>query len=189
MNRNTKTAAIIGGVVAGMVALSFAAVPAYKTFCQITGFDGTTQRATEGAREVLKREVTVRFDATIAQGLPWSFKPQQVSQTSKIGETNLAYYTATNNSDEPVIGTATFNVQPAKAGLYFRKIECFCFTEQVLQPGETMDMPVTYFVDPEISNEDNLDDVHTITLSYTFYRDEKAEARELAAVDSGETGR
>ena len=181
MTSNSRTALIICGVVAGMVGLSFAAVPAYRAFCQVTGFDGTTQRASEGSRVVLERQITVRFDGTTAPDLPWSFKPQQVEQTSKIGETNLAYYTATNNSDEPVIGTATFNVQPAKAGLYFRKIECFCFTEQVLQPGETIDMPVTYFVDPELDGARNLDDVHTITLSYTFYRDDKAEARELAA--------
>lgn len=182
MNANSRTAMIVGGVVIGMVGLSFAAVPAYKTFCQITGFDGTTQRASEGARTVIDREITVRFDGSTAEGLPWQFKPQQVSQTSNVGETNLAYYTATNESDQPVIGTATFNVQPAKAGLYFRKIECFCFTEQVLQPGETMDMPVTYFIDPAIEEERNLDDVFEITLSYTFYRDEKAEKRELAAL-------
>jgi len=188
MNRNSKTALTVCVVVAGMVGLSFAAVPAYRAFCQITGFDGTTQRASEASRTVIDREITVRFDATTADGLPWHFKPQQVSQTSKVGQTNLAYYTATNNSDEPVIGTATFNVQPAKAGLYFRKIECFCFTEQVLLPGETMDMPVTYFVDPAIEEEDNLDDVFEITLSYTFYRDEKAEARELAALPGQSDG-
>ncbi|NHK26562.1 cytochrome c oxidase assembly protein [Parvularcula flava] len=187
MNRNSKTALTVCVVVAGMVGMSFAAVPAYRAFCQITGFDGTTQRADAPSRTVIDREITVRFDATTADGLPWHFKPQQVSQTSKVGQTNLAYYSATNNSDEPVIGTATFNVQPAKAGLYFRKIECFCFTEQVLLPGETMDMPVTYFVDPAIEDEDNLDDVFEITLSYTFYRDEKAEARELAALP-GQSG-
>lgn len=183
MTRNARTAVIVSGVVVGMVGLSFAAVPAYKTFCQITGFDGTTQRAAEASRTIIDREITVRFDASTAQGLPWEFSPQQVTQTSKVGQTNLAYYTATNNSDEPVIGTATFNVQPAKAGLYFRKVECFCFTEQVLQPGETMDMPVTYFVDPAISDEDNLDEVYEITLSYTFFRDTDAEAQRHAGLD------
>lgn len=188
MNRNSKTALTVCAVVASMVGMSFAAVPAYRAFCQITGFDGTTQRADAPSRTVIDRKVTVRFDATTADGLPWRFKPQQVSQSSKVGQTNLAYYTATNESDEPVIGTATFNVQPAKAGLYFRKIECFCFTEQVLLPGETMDMPVTYFVDPAIEDDDNLDDVFEITLSYTFYRDEKAEQRELAALPAAAEG-
>ena len=167
--KNRKTAAIVAGVVAGMVGLSFAAVPAYRAFCQITGFDGTTQRAEKPADKVLSRKITVRFDATVGQGLPWAFTPEQVSQTLHVGETGLAFYAAENLTDAPVTGRATFNVQPAKAGLYFMKVECFCFTEQKLKPRERVSMPVTYFIDPAIADAPNLDDVNTITLSYTFF--------------------
>ena len=180
MSRNGRTALIVLVVVAAMTGLVAAAPTLYNTFCRVTGWGGTTQRADTGAAAVLDREVTVRFDASVAKGLPWSFRPEQVSQTLKVGETGLAYYEATNASDVPVVGTATFNVQPAKAGLYFMKVECFCFTAQVLQPGETMSMPVTYFIDPEIDEEERLDEVREITLSYTFYRDERAEEELLA---------
>lgn len=166
---NRKTALIIVGVVAGMTALSFAAVPAYRAFCQITGFDGTTQRADKAADSVLTRKMTIRFDATVSDGLPWTFKPEQIDQTLHVGETGLAFYKAVNLTKSAVTGRATFNVQPAKAGIYFKKIECFCFTEQTLKPGESADMPVTYFIDPAIADDPNLDDVQTITLSYTFF--------------------
>lgn len=185
MNPNTRIALIVTLVVLGMVGLSFAAVPLYDTFCRVTGWGGTTQRAEIAPGTVLDRKITVRFDATVSEGLPWHFKPEQVSQTLRIGETGLAYYEATNNADYPVVGTATFNVQPAKAGLYFMKVECFCFTEQVLQPGETMSMPVTYFIDPELTLEERLDEVREITLSYTFYRDEQAE-KALSAQAAGD---
>jgi len=178
MDKNARTALSVSGVVLGMVAMSFAAVPLYRAFCQVTGWGGTTQVADQQADRVLERKVTVRFDASRASGMPWEFKPVQVSQELHIGETGLAYYEATNTSDEPVIGSATFNVQPAKAGQYFMKVDCFCFEEQLLQPGETMLMPVTYFIDPEMDNERNLDEVREITLSYTFYRNEDAEKRE-----------
>ncbi|WP_425410797.1 cytochrome c oxidase assembly protein [Hyphococcus sp.] len=168
-NKNRKTAFFASMAVAGMVAMSFAAVPAYKAFCQVTGWGGTTQRADAGADRTLERSVTVRFDATVGQGLSWSFKPEQVSQTLHIGETGLAFYEAENFTDKPVSGRATFNVSPAKAGIYFRKIECFCFTEQTLQPGEKVSMPVTYFIDPDLAGDENLDDVQTITLAYTFF--------------------
>lgn len=177
---NARVAAIAGAVVVGMLVLVASAPTLYNTFCRVTGWGGTTQVAEAEAGRVLDREVTVRFDATVAKGLPWSFRPEQVSQTLHLGETGLAYYEATNHSDVPVVGTATFNVQPAKAGLYFMKVQCFCFTEQVLQPGETMSMPVTYFVDPEMDDEERLDEVREITLSYTFYRDERAEEERLA---------
>jgi len=167
--KNRKTATVVAGVAAGMVALSFAAVPAYKAFCQITGFDGTTQRADKAADRVLARTITIRFDATVGEGLPWTFKPEQVDQTLHVGETGLAFYSASNLTDRPVTGRATFNVQPAKAGVYFKKIECFCFTEQTLKAGETASMPVTYFIDPAIADAPSLDDVQTITLSYTFF--------------------
>ena len=181
MSANTRVLVIVLSVVAGMTALVAAAPTLYNTFCRVTGWGGTTQVAESGARRVLDREVTVRFDASTAKGLPWSFRPEQVSQTLKVGESGLAYYEATNTSDVPVIGTATFNVQPAKAGLYFMKVECFCFQSQRLEPGETLSMPVVYFIDPEIADEPRLDEVREITLSYTFYRDERAEREMLAA--------
>lgn len=166
---NRKTATIAAAAAVGMVALSFAAVPAYRAFCQITGFDGTTQRADKASDRVIERKITIRFDATVNQGLPWSFKPEQVDQTLHLGETGLAFYRAENLTGAPVTGRATFNVQPAKAGIYFKKIECFCFTEQTLKAGETASMPVTYFVDPSLADDPNLDDVQTITLAYTFF--------------------
>ncbi|MEM7739359.1 MAG: cytochrome c oxidase assembly protein [Pseudomonadota bacterium] len=175
---NLRVAGSVAAGVAGMLALAYAAVPLYETFCRVTGWGGTTQVAERSSNEVLRRKITVRFDASRAQGLPWEFKPAQVTQELRIGETGLAYYEATNISDKPVIGKASYNVQPAKAGLYFMKVECFCFTEQRLEPGESMLMPVTYFIDPELDDERNLDDVREITLSYTFYRDTEAEKRD-----------
>jgi cytochrome c oxidase assembly protein subunit 11 len=167
--KNKKTAVIVASVVAGMVGLSFLSVPAYRAFCQVTGWGGTTQRAEEGADRTLAREITVRFDGTVSQGLAWRFKPEEPSQTLHIGETGLAFYEAENLADRPVTGRASFNVSPAKAGIYFRKIECFCFTEQTLQPGEKVSMPVTYFVDPDLASDPNLAEVETITLAYTFF--------------------
>lgn len=168
-NKNNKTAIIVAAVVAGMIGMSFAAVPAYRAFCQVTGFGGTTQRAQAGADRTLARQVTVRFDGTVGQGLNWRFKPEQVSQTLHIGETSLAFFEAENLSSKPVTGRATFNVTPEKAGIYFKKIQCFCFTEQTLQPGEKASMPVTYFIDPAMDDDPNLDEVQTITLAYTFF--------------------
>jgi len=167
---NTKLAFVLASVVAGMVGLSFASVPLYKLFCQVTGYGGTTQRAEQGASQVLDRVVTIRFNADNAPDLPWTFRPAQRQMEVKIGETQLAFYRAENKSGRTVTGTATFNVTPAKAGLYFSKLECFCFTEQTLKPGESVDMPVSFFVDPAIKDDRNLDDVKTITLSYTFFQ-------------------
>lgn len=167
-----------------MLGLAVASVPAYRAFCQVTGWGGTTQRAEAGADRVLARDITIRFDATVGKDLPWRFKPEQVDQTLKIGETGLAFYEASNLSDGPIVGRAIFNVSPAKAGAYFNKIECFCFTEQTLQPGETVSMPVTYFIDPALANDRNLDEVETITLAYTFFRYADGEPLgELAQVD------
>lgn len=160
---------IVASVVAAMIVMSFAAVPAYRAFCQVTGWGGTTQRAAAAADRTLARQITIRFDSSVSQGLNWSFKPEQVSQTLHIGETGLAFYEAENRAEAPVVGRATFNVSPAKAGIYFKKIECFCFTEQQLEPGQIVSMPVTYFVDPALADDKNLDDVQTITLSYTFF--------------------
>jgi cytochrome c oxidase assembly protein subunit 11 len=174
---NRRIALIVLATVAGMVGLSYAAVPLYRAFCQVTGWGGTTQQTEVLSDEVLERQVTVRFDATTAADLPWTFKPEQLEQSSHIGEAKLAFYEATNNSDRPIVGTASFNVQPAKAGIYFMKVECFCFTEQVLQPGESVRMPITYYVDPEMDDNPRLDEVREITLSYTFYRNLVAEER------------
>lgn len=169
--RNTRVALIAACIVAGMVGLAYASVPLYKLFCQVTGFGGTPKINTNAYDlPILDREMTVRFDATTAPGLPWRFEPAQKDVHFKIGEENLIFYRATNTSDQPVVGTATFNVTPFKAAPYFNKIQCFCFTEQRLEPGQTVDMPVTFFVDPAIADDVNLDEVQEITLSYTFFK-------------------
>lgn len=151
--------------------LSFAAVPLYRIFCQVTGFGGTTQRAEASVPVVIDREITVRFNADIDANLPWSFAPVQQTQTIRIGERVLAAYRAENQSDQPVTGMATYNVTPHEAGPYFHKIACFCFEQQTLQPGQVANMPVSYYIDPEIANDPNLDGVKQITLSYTFFND------------------
>ncbi len=166
------TALVLASVVAGMVGVSFAAVPLYRLFCQVTGFAGTTQTAVAAPAEALDRVITVRFNADIGKRLPWRFRPDQVAMELQVGEQGLAFFTAANTSDETVTGHAVFNVTPLKAGRYFTKIQCFCFDKQVLEPGQSASMPVTFFVDPEIADDPNLDDVSTITLSYTFFRTE-----------------
>ena len=168
-DRNARIALICVGLVAGMGALSYAAVPLYDAFCRVTGFGGTTQRAPSIAGEVLDRPMTIQFDASRARDMPWDFKPMQFSQTLKIGEMGLALYEAHNPTNREITGMATYNVSPLKAGIYFNKIECFCFQEQVLAPGERVEMPVAYFVDPAIADDPLLDDVTAITLSYTFH--------------------
>ncbi|CAM5510360.1 cytochrome c oxidase assembly protein subunit 11 [Aquamicrobium terrae] len=171
-NRQKSNRVVAGVCVAffvGMVGMAYAAVPLYSIFCQVTGYGGTTRRATEQyADKVLDREITIRFDANTA-GVPWQFKPVQRSVTIKIGETGQAHYTATNLLTTPTTGHASFNVVPELAGAYFNKVECFCFTDQTLQPGETADMPVVFYVDPDIVNTPELKDIKTITLSYTMF--------------------
>lgn len=167
--RNRNVAVACAGVFAGMVGLSYAAVPLYQLFCQVTGYGGTTQRAEQYSDTILDRTITVRFDANTNGGLPWDFKPVQRSVEMKIGETMQVAYMAKNLAGTETAGTATFNVSPALAGAYFNKVECFCFTEQALQPGQSYEMPVLFFVDPEIVNVPELKDLKTITLSYTFY--------------------
>ena len=164
-----KTAALRVGVAVTMGALSFAAVPFYSWFCRVTGFAGATVSATTGADRVLDRTVTIRFDASTDRALPWHFKPAVREMKLKIGETGLAFYEASNPTDRPVAGRATYNVTPDLAGGYFTKIDCFCFTMQVLEPGETVMMPVTFYVDPDMVDDDEAKFIHTITLSYTFY--------------------
>ncbi|MBT3702650.1 MAG: cytochrome c oxidase assembly protein [Alphaproteobacteria bacterium] len=167
--RNAATGLVLAGVALGMVGMAFAAVPLYSLFCQVTGYGGTSQVAVAAPGAVEGRMITVQFDASIASGMPWKFKPVQREITVRIGEEHLAFYSAHNPLKRKVMGTATYNVTPHKAGPYFSKIDCFCFTEQVLEPGQTVEMPVSFFVDPDILNDPGLDDVRTITLSYTFF--------------------
>lgn len=155
-------------VVGGMVGASYAAVPLYRIFCQVTGFGGTPNIARGPSATVSDRMMNVRFDSMV-NGLDWTFQPVKREVRVRVGETMVAFFRAHNNSDQPVTGAATFNVTPDKAGSYFSKIQCFCFTEQRLEPGQSVDMPVSFFVDPAISGDVNLDDVETITLSYTFF--------------------
>jgi len=169
LNSNGKVAVICAGVAAGMIGLAYASVPLYSLFCSVTGYGGTTQRVAAPSHEVLDRMVTVRFDSNVAPGLDWEFTPAVTSMKLHIGENALAIYRATNHSKVPVVGTATFNVTPEQAGGFFNKIQCFCFTEQRLEPGETVDMPVSFYVDPAIVNDVDGAFIRTITLSYTFY--------------------
>ena len=176
--RSTLTAVVLFGVVAGMTGLAFASVPLYQLFCQVTGFGGTPQvgLSEENGPVVSDRRITVRFDANVSPSLPWRFKPEQREVNVKIGESSLAVYEAANLGERPITGHATFNVTPYKAAQYFVKVACFCFDDQTLEAGQRVDMPVSFYVDPEILNDVNTRDVKTITLSYTFFRSEQDEA-------------
>ena len=171
-----RTVAALVGIIVVMGALAYASVPLYRLFCQVTGFGGTTQRAERAAGPVLDREIEIRFNADISDDLAWSFRPVERTLKARVGEEMLAFYRAENIGSEVLVGSATFNVTPLKAGQYFSKIECFCFTEQRLGPGESADMPVSFFVDPAIAEDPSLDDVSTITLSYTFFKVREREA-------------
>jgi len=168
MGRGLMVPVICVGIVVGMAGLAYAAVPLYRLFCQITGFGGTTQTAEAASDVILDREMKVRFDANV-NGLKWDFKPGEIEVTLKVGENKLAYYSAMNISDVTTTGTSTFNVTPLEVGAYFSKVQCFCFTEQTLAAGESIQMPVSFFIDPAIADDPELDDVKTITLSYTFF--------------------
>ena len=167
--RNRLTASAVLAVAVGMVGLAYAAVPLYQAFCKATGYGGTTQTAIVAPTEVAARVVTVRFNTDVAGDLPWRFEPEQRAVDVHVGEETLAFFSAENRSDHPIRGVAAFNVTPDKAGIYFDKIACFCFTEQTLQPGQKVDMPVSFFVDPKLLKDRNLDEVSEITLSYTFF--------------------
>ena len=167
-NRNTRTALLMALIVAAMVGLAFASVPLYRMFCEYTGFDGTPQRA-ERAPGAIAGEVGVRFDANVHPGLPWKFEPEQTTVRVKPGAQTKIYYRAENLSAKTITGQAVFNVSPDQVGKYFKKIECFCFTQQTLKPGETADMPVVFFVDPRIEKDPDTRNIDEITLSYTFY--------------------
>jgi cytochrome c oxidase assembly protein subunit 11 len=174
--RNGATAIVLCAVAAGMIGMSYAAVPLYRLFCQVTGFGGTTQVSKAATGAVSDRVITVRFDANTGGDLPWRFRPVQPRVDVRIGEETLAFYRAENQSGRRVVGTATFNVTPHKAGPYFDKIDCFCFTEQALDPGETAEMPVSFYIDPAVLEDPDLDDVTTITLSYTFFEKESGDS-------------
>lgn len=184
---NGRVAAGLGGIVVLMVGLSFAAVPLYRWICQVTGFGGTTMRAEKAPGVVGDRVVTVRFNADVASnGLPWRFEAVEKHVDVRVGEERLVFYRATNTGNVPVVGQATYNVTPHKAAQYFNKIACFCFVEQELKPGESIEMPVSFFVDPAFAEDPKLRDVTTITLSYTFFR---ADAQPQASQAQGEQAR
>lgn len=188
VSRNAKTGLALSLLVCAMVGLAFASVPLYRLFCQVTGYGGTTQVASEAPESVSERRITVRFNADVNPELPWRFAPVQREVILRVGEPGLAFYRAVNLSDRPVTGTATFNVTPLKAGQYFDKTQCFCFDEQRLEAGQEVDMGVSFFVDPAILEDRNLDDVTTITLSYIFFRSVTDEAgAEQAAAAAGES--
>jgi len=169
-HRNGATVLLLVSVVAGMVGLSFASVPLYRLFCQATGLGGTTQRAVTAPAKAAEAVVTVRFDAETAPDLDWEFRPLQSMVTVHPGEQRQIFFRAVNRTAEPMTGSATYNVTPAKAGIYFDKLQCFCFSEQHLAVGESADMAVVFFVDPDILTDPNTSDVRTITLSYTMFR-------------------
>jgi len=185
--RNRYIFAGLIGMVVAMNGLAFAMVPAYRAFCQQFGFAGTplVKETLPEASAAVDRPITVRFDSNIDPSLHWRFKPLQRSVELKVGESGLAFFEAENHEDRPVTGTATFNVTPLKAAPYFVKIECFCFTEQTLDPGQSVQIPVTFFVDPDFAEDRHMEDVTTITLSYTFFHDQDADvAPEAAAVQT-----
>jgi cytochrome c oxidase assembly protein subunit 11 len=167
--RDIAVAAACGVFVAGMVGLSFAAVPLYNWFCRTTGFAGTTQVATAGPATVLDRRIEVRFDANVSSGLPWRFEPDETAIELRIGDVVTINYRVTNESAHETIGQASYNVSPPTVGAYFAKINCFCFTEQRLAPGETREMPVVFFVDPALAKDADQDGLSTIVLSYTMF--------------------
>jgi cytochrome c oxidase assembly protein subunit 11 len=168
-SKNKRVAAMATGLVVAMVGLAYASVPLYRLFCQVTGFGGTTQVADAAAAIGTSQDISIRFDANVSADMGWAFKPVQNKLTVKIGEPSMAYYTATNASSETVTGTAMFNVTPPEAGIFFNKIECFCFTEQTLKPGQTVELPVQFFVDAALLEDADTKSIREITLSYTFY--------------------
>jgi len=175
--RNLRTGLMAFAGALAMLGLGYASVPLYRLFCQVTGFGGTTMIASESqaaraAAAATGQKISIRFDGTSAMGMPWTFRPTQATDTVTIGERDIATYVARNDSDQTITGMATFNVEPEQAGKYFNKVQCFCFTEQTLLPGQEVTMPVLYFVDPAMLDDPNMKGVEQITLSYTFHRAE-----------------
>lgn len=186
-SRHGVVALALAGLVATMLGLAFASVPLYRLFCQATGFGGVPQRADRAPNEILDRTIRIRFDANVDRSLPWTFLPDQRVMDVKIGDTALAFFKATNNTDAAVTGRAVFNVAPELAGRYFTKIECFCFKQQTLAAHASAEMPVTFFVDPKIVDDEDTKSISEITLSYTFYRSDK-EPGIAAAPPAGNSG-
>jgi cytochrome c oxidase assembly protein subunit 11 len=187
-SRNRRVGLYALGLALAMIGLGFASVPLYRLFCQVTGFNGTTQRVSEAEAGRFKASgfaMSIRFDANVERMMPWQFRPEQVTQEVTLGGRRMAIYLAKNLSNEPVTGTATFNVEPAQAGRYFNKVQCFCFTEQTLAPGQEMRMPVVFFVDPRIKDDPDARDIEQITLSYTFHPVQKTAA---VALDQAKVG-
>lgn len=185
--RNRVIGLSAAGVMAGMVGLAFASVPLYRMFCQVTGYNGTVQvggGAAPGATAAAK-VLTIRFNANTHPGLPWRFGPDQPSLPLRVGEEGMAYYHARNLSDRPVTGVATYNVTPEVAGKYFHKTACFCFDEQTLEPGQRVDMPIAFWVDPKIAEDPNTREIRTITVSYTFFRSLDDAERSGALANAG----
>ena len=179
VDRNARLAWSLVCVVGGMLALAYAAVPLYEMFCRVTGFGGTPVIAQAGDHPLLERTVRVRFDSNVDSNLPWRFEPLEREVKVQLGEEKLVFYRATNLSQRPIVGTATYNVTPEPAGPWFNKVQCFCFNEQLLKPGQSVDMPVIFFVDPEMDKDRRYDNVHTITLSYTFFEAKTERAKTL----------
>ena len=177
--RNRRMALSVLMLAAGMLALGYASVPLYRIFCQVTGFGGTTQRVTQAEAAAVQaignRTISIRFDSNVDPNLPWEFRPEQVTDTVTIGARDMAIFIARNLSDKPVKGVASFNVEPEQTGIYFNKVQCFCFSEQTLQPGQQVRMPVLYYIDPKILDDENAKGVEQITLSYTFHRAKDSE--------------
>ena len=182
-SRYSITGLSLAALVVGMVGLSYAAVPLYDLFCRATGYGGTTMVATEVPNQIGEREMTVRFNADVNRDLPWRFHPVKGSVTVRLGEPTLAFYRVENTSDRLIVGTAAYNVTPLTAGEYFSKIDCFCFTEQVLQPGEVAELPVSFFVDPSIADDPKMDRINTLTLSYTFFEVGNSKREQVSSAD------
>ncbi len=186
-NRNRKTATLALIFALAMLGLGYASAPLYRLFCQVTGLGGTTQRVSEAEAKqvaITGKPIVMRFDANVDRGLPWQFRPEKVTSKINLGGRHIAIYLARNTSNQPITGRATFNVVPEQAGKYFNKVQCFCFTEQTLQPGEEVRMPVVYFVDPKIIDDPDARNIEEITLSYTFHVD----TSEGKALDPAKTG-
>ena len=189
-DKNARLAWTLAAAVSGMLALAYAASPLYDMFCRATGFGGTPQVAQEGERPILSRTVNVRFDSNVDANLPWRFTPLEREVKVKLGEERLVHYRVTNVSQRPIVGTSTYNVTPETAGAWFNKLQCFCFTEQLLLPGQSMDMPVVFFVDPEMDKDRRYDNIRTVTLSYTFFEAKTERAKTLlGSVPADATGK
>ncbi len=187
---NTRVGLLAFAGAIAMLGMGYAAVPLYDLFCRVTGFGGTTQvasfaEADRAAQSAANRMISIRFDGSTARGVPWDFRPSQATDEVQIGVRDMATYVAKNHSNVPITGTATFNVEPSQAGKYFHKIQCFCFTEQTLQPGEEVHMPVLYYVDPAMLEDEFMADVEQITLSYTFHRAKEPVSSALDRNNSG----